>query len=362
MTSNKTFLTLCFITLLTTIKSFSQSGIAHPNQNLLDSMTVAIEQRAYPNIDAIIISQNEKTVYENYFNGLTKDSLHDTRSSFKSVTGLLIGIAIDKGFIKSVNEKVYSFFPEYKNYSNWDSRKDSMTIQNLLEMKSGYDCEEWNSTKDCEDEMTNSDDWIKFSLDLRILNTPGTVWAYNSSNAVILGGIIANASKMPVAQFADTFLFKPLGIKNYRWTKDPLGHGMTAGSFYILPADMAKIGQLVLNKGIWKGKRIVSKKWIEEATQRITQIEDFSNVKISRTKLATPQATYYGYTWYNEEIRTDKIKENVIFASGNGGQYIMVISDLNLVVAFTGNSYNSWKSKLPFDLLIKYILPYFRKQ
>jgi CubicO group peptidase (beta-lactamase class C family) len=116
--------------------------------------------------------------------------------------------------------------------------------------------------------MTNSDDWVKFSLDLRIVNDPGAVWAYNSSNAVILGGIIANASKMSVSKFADTFLFRPLGIKNYRWTKDPLGHGMTAGSFYIhlLTQLNRAIG---IKQRDMEGQKNCFKKWIEEATQRI---------------------------------------------------------------------------------------------
>ncbi|MDR6562782.1 MULTISPECIES: serine hydrolase [unclassified Arcicella] len=350
----KNILFICLIISFTSISSFSQV-----NKTLLDSLTIAIEHGAYPNIDGIVVSQKGKLIYEKYFNGLTQSSLHDTRSSFKSITGLLVGIAIDKGYIKSVNEKVYSFFPEYKDFKNWDSRKDGMTVQHLLAMKSGFDCEEWDGAKDCEDEMAETKDWVKFSLDLPMSHPSGTHWAYTSCNTMILGGIVANASKMSILAFADKFLFQPLGIKNYRWTKDPSGHGMTAGSFYILPSDMAKIGELVLNKGMYKGKRIVSEKWIKEATQPITKIENFSNVSISKAKSAIPQPTFYGYTWYNEEIRTDKIRHNVIFASGNGGQYIMVIPDLALVVAFTGNSYNSSKSKLPFAILIKYILPYF---
>lgn len=325
----------------------------------LDSLSTTLEKGAYPNIDAIAISQNGKTCYEKYLNGFNKNSLHDSRSSFKSVTGILIGIAIDKGYIKDIHQKVYSFFPEYTNYGNWDSRKTSMTIQNLLEMKSGYHCEEWNGTIDCEAEMSNSADWIKFCLDLPLKNAPGSTWAYSSINTMILGGIIAQASKMSVSQFADKFLFKPLGITNYRWTKDPAGHEMTSGSFYIRPIDMVKIGELLLTNGVVKGKRIVSEKWLHEATGRITKIENFSNVKISKNTTAIPQPTYYGYTWYNEEIQTNTFKYNIVFASGNGGQYIMVVSKLNLVISFTGNSYNSSRSKLPFDILIRYILPQF---
>jgi CubicO group peptidase (beta-lactamase class C family) len=340
-------------------QSFCQTSKDKSSDGLLDSLSIALQNGKYSNVDAVVISQNGKVCYEKYFNGFTRDSLHDSRSSFKSITGLLIGIAVDKGYIKNIHQRAYSFFPEYQNYNNWDNRKDSITIQNLLEMKSGYNCEEWNGTIDCEAEMSSSNDWIKFCLDAPLKNDPGKVWAYSSINTMILGGIIANASKMTVTQFADKFLFKPLGIINYRWSKDPVGHEMTSGSFYTLPTDMIKIGELMLNKGSFQGKKVISEKWVNEAAQRITKIESFSNVRISKNTTAIPQPTYYGYTWYNEEIVTNKFKYNVVFASGNGGQYIMMVSELNLVISFTGNSYNSSRSKLPFDILIKYILAHF---
>jgi CubicO group peptidase (beta-lactamase class C family) len=341
---------------------YSSSNAQQNSVNLLDSISIAVKNDAYPNLEGVIITQRDKLVFEEYFHGFGKDSLHDTRSAFKSVAGILIGIAIDKGFIKNVHEKVYSFFPEYKPFGNWNILKDSMTIEHLLEMKSGFDCEEWNGDKDCEDDMETTQDWIRFCLDLPLKNKPGTHWDYTSINAMLLGGIIAHATHMTVSDFADIYLFKPLGITNYRWTKDPLGHETSAGSFFISTRNMNKIGQLVLHDGVFNGKRIVPKNWIKNMTERRHKIEDFSNVSISKNKTAIPQPTYYGYTWYNEEVKTKKLKYNIVFASGNGGQYIMVVKDLQLVVTFTGNSYNSSKSKLPFDILINYILPYFDKR
>lgn len=327
---------------------------------MLDSIDISVKNGVYSNLDAIVISKHCKIVFQGYYNAQTKDILHDTRSAFKSITAILIGIAIDKGFIKSVNQKVYDFFPTYKKPKEWDKRKDSLTIEHLLTMKSGFNCEEWNGDKDCEDEMETTNDWIKFCLDLDFKNSSGSKWDYTSINAMILGGIIANSSRMSVSKFAEKYLFNPLKITKYRWTKDPLGHETTAGSFYILPTDMLKIGELVLNNGVYQEKRIVSAQWIEQMTQRVTLIEGFSNVRISKNKKAIPQPTYYGYMWYNEQVETENLDYNLIFASGNGGQYIMVVKDLDLVVAFMGNSYNSSKSKLPFDVMIKYILPVFQ--
>ena len=151
------------------------------NLPLLDSITLKIENKSYPNVHSVLISHNGLTVYEKYFEPYTRDSLHDTRSSFKSITSILVGIAIDRGFIKGLDQKVYGFFPEYQRFQHWDSRKAEMTLRNLLEMKAGFDCEEFNGTKDCEEEMSRSEDWVKFSLDLPLSHRPGEHWSYNSS-------------------------------------------------------------------------------------------------------------------------------------------------------------------------------------
>src|SRR5580700_5869601 len=149
MMSGKQFFLFVLPFLCMAIRSSGQA-----EAQLAKSLDVSTISRQYPNIDAILVAQGRKTIFEQYYNGLTKDSLHDTRSSFKSLTAILLGIAIDKGFIKSVKEKVYSFFPEYAHYENWVPDKDSMTIEDLLEMKSGFDCEEWEGTRDCENEMS----------------------------------------------------------------------------------------------------------------------------------------------------------------------------------------------------------------
>ncbi len=118
-----------------------------------------------------------------------------------------------------------------------------------------------------------------------------------------------------------------------------------------------KIGQMVLKKGMWNGRRIVSADWIGKSTMTPVPIPDFSFVKFSRSSVAIPQPTYYGYYWYKEEIGTKTFRENVLFASGNGGQYIMIVERLGIVVVFTQGNYHSWKAKKAFDLLARFILP-----
>jgi CubicO group peptidase (beta-lactamase class C family) len=268
-----------------------------------------------------------------------------------------MGIAIDKGLVRNVNQRVYPFFPGQTLLTNSDTLKRSMTIKDLLNMESGFDCEEFNDGKDCETDMMATKDWLRFSLALPMKDPPGRVWAYTSCDPMIIGGIISQAAKMSIMEFAKRYLFQPLGIINYRWTVDPSGHGMTAGSFYIRPADMMKIGDLVRQNGMWQGKRIVSESWLKESTRTPISIPEFSFVKYSRSAVAIPQPTYYGYYWYKESIKTKTYKEDVLFASGNGGQYIMIIKRLDLVVVFTQGNYNSWKAKRAFDLLARFILP-----
>ena len=325
----------------------------------MDHLTADVEKSTYPNIHSILISKGRNIMYEHYFSGFNKDSLHDSRSSFKSVTSLLIGIAIDKGLIKNVDQKVYTYFPEYKQIFENDERKKKITIKNLLEMESGLDCEEFNDTKNCEDSMTTTKDWVKFSLALLMNNEPGKVWAYTSCNPMIISGIIRNVAHTSIMNFAKHNLFDPMGITNYKWTVDPSGNGMTAGSFYIKPRDMLKIGMLVRDDGVYKGKQIVSAKWIKESTTATIPIPQFSFVKSSKSKVAFPQPTYYSYYWYNELLKTKTLSENIVFASGNGGQYIMIIKSLDLVVVFTQGNYGTWKAKQAFDILAKYIVPSF---
>ncbi|WP_346318021.1 serine hydrolase [Chitinophaga sp. YIM B06452] len=353
---------LLSIPVLYTLAANAQEKTRPANLPLLDSMTRAAEQNVYANIHSIVIAKEGKKVYERYFNGWNKDSLHDTRSAFKSVTSLLAGIALDKGFIKDIRQQVYSFFPKYQPFKNPDARKGAMTVKDLLEMKSGFDCEEFNDGKDCEDEMSETNDWLKFSLDLPLKNAPGKVWAYTSCNPVIVGGIISQTAGMPVQRFAEQYLFRPLGIRKYRWTMDATGHVTTAGSFFMLPADMLKLGELVRQNGTWQGRQIVSSSWLRESTTATTVIRGFSFAEIGGVPASTTQAARYGYYWYRERIKTVRLAVDVLFASGNGGQYIMIINELGLVVVFTQGNYGSRSAKRAFDLLVKYILPAFSPQ
>jgi CubicO group peptidase (beta-lactamase class C family) len=322
---------------------------------LFQAMTVAVSNNTYTGIHSILVFHQGSLDYEHYFNGYAMDSLQDTRSCFKSVVSLLVGIAIDQGFIKNIHQSVYDFFPEYASLVTADPRRQRMTIANLLQMESGFDCEEFNGTHDCETGMESSADWVRYSLSLPLKDFPGRAWAYTTCDAVILGGILSRATGMSVPEFARKYLFDPLGIIRYRWTFDSTGNAMTGGSFFARPRDLLKIGRMVMEGGMWENHRIVSAAYMHACTEGTLRLPGVSFAAGAR--MPSPHPTYYGNYWYNEVVACKDYKVNVRFASGNGGQYIMVVPELNLVAVFTQGNYNSWKEKRAFDMLVKYILP-----
>ncbi len=317
----------------------------------LTDLKALIASDKYPNIDGVILSKNKKILIEEYFNGFKKNSLHDTRSSFKSITSLLAGIAIDKGLF-SVDDEIHKFIPEWKN-----DPRGNITVRDLLEMKSGLACEGFHDVgPDCESDMWETDDWLGYILDIPLRYDPGLKWEYTSMEPELVGIIISRTSNTTIIEFAEKHLFEPLAIKNYKWFITPNGGGYAAGSFNMKPIDMLKIAQLVSNKGNWQGQQIISEEWINESTNCQTNV-DMSFSYWAGTKNAINTSAKYGYLWYREFLQYGDIKTDVLFASGNGGQYMMVLEDYDAVIAFTGSNYGSWRGKLPFDILLKYLIP-----
>ena len=330
--------------------SLSSSSQQVSNEKLIELKKVVASDK-YPKVDGVVISKNSEILFEEYFNGFDSDSLHDTRSSFKSITSLLAGIAIDQGLFKT-EDKLHLFFKEWKN-----DPRGKITIKDLLQMKSGLACEGFFGIgTDCETEMWETNDWQEYILNIPLRHNPGLNWAYTSMEPELIGMIISRTSKMTLVEFARQYLFEPLEIENYQWFITPSGDGYAAGSFFMKPIDMWKIAQLVLTNGKWKGEQIVSESWIKESTDCQTDVE-MSFVRFARTINAKYATANFGYFWYRELLKYEDINTEVLFASGNGGQYIMILKDYNAVIVFTGSNYGNWKGKLPFDILLKYIIP-----
>ena len=249
------------------ISSIEAEGL---DQSRLVNLTDLITKETYKRLHSMLILKNGKLVYENYFNGYREDILHNNYSAAKSFTSLLIGIAIDKGFIESVDIPVLSLLPEYADSQNPDARKNTITIRHLLTMNTGLNCNDWIPQGPGEIHMRKTSDWIRYTFDLPLINDPGMHPSYCTGNVVALGRIIEKTSGISLQEFANTYLFGPLGISKYKWDIMPDGRASGGGLFYLRPRDMAKISLLILTKGVWKEKRIVSTSWPSACWQKQT--------------------------------------------------------------------------------------------
>lgn len=311
----------------------------------------------YSNIAGMVVLKDSNTLYENYFNGCTANSRIHVYSVTKSIISILIGIAIDKGYIKSVNQKVLDFFLDY-TVKKGETTIQNITLKNLLTMTAPYKYVIFAPYK----KYFTSDDWVKFTLDL--LGGRGKIGKFRYAPLIgpdILSGIIVKATGQSVLDFATKNLFSPLGIivesnvvfhskeeqlafnkaKNISgWVADPNGVNTGGWGLTLSSRDMAKIGQLYLDNGIWDGKQIVSKRWIDESTKEHSRWE----------KLNLP----YGYLWW-----LDSDKEHGYAAMGDGGNIIYVNTKKKMVVSIT--SLFVPKAKDRIKLIKEYIEPIFEE-
>lgn len=299
-------------------------------------------------VHSILLVNDGELIIEEYFDGYSVGKQHDLRSVTKSIRSLLVGIAIDQGFIEDINDPVSKYLIDLAPKKNLDERKEQISIKHLLTMSSGLDCNDWDKkSKGQEDKVYKKKDWLQYTLDLPVINDPGTVSHYCSMGSILVAEIISQTSNMDVTEFAEEYLFKPLGISNVSWGHTSKKEVISSGKrLYMTPRDMAKIGLLILNEGTWNGTRIVSEQWIQESTTPKTKITGID----------------YGYFWWNIPSQVNEQILSSKTATGNGGQYIMVIPELDMVAVFTGGAYNSQEDKLPFAILNRVFLPTFYSQ
>lgn len=265
----------------------------------------------------------------NYFDPSTHpfwkgSDAHTLQSVTKSVTATLIGIAIKRGEISGTDKPLLSFFDKY-DLSKVDSRLRKATLADLLTMRSGIEWHEQDRPLDSTNTTTQleqSRDWIRFTLAQPSDAEPGTKWVYNSGGSALMAEVIRRATNMHVDDYAKKYLFEPLGIRDFHWKLTPTRHPDTEGGLYLSPLDLAKIGQLYLDDGVWQGARILPPGWAKEATARIV---DHINAQAT--------SPGYGYQWW----RYDRRGVEVWAGNGFGGQFLIVIPQ-HRIVAVT----NSW--------------------
>ena len=300
----------------------------------------------YKDVHGILVYRGGRLVIEEYFYEYDRDRVHQMRSASKSVVSTLVGIAIDRGVLAGDGELVLKRLP-YDSYANADQRKGQLTLRDLLTMRSGLACNDWDgNSPGNESRVYQSLDWVKFVLDLPMVEPPGTHGQYCSGNVAVAGRMVERATGTTLPAFAQQHLFTPLGISSssVRWNYTlSASNAATFAQLYLRPRDMLKLGVLFQQRGRWQGRQIVSREWVERSTERWSTVGDQD----------------YGYFWWHQwadvALPGGNRRVDMVVATGNGGQKIYLVPSLDLIVVLTGGNYNAQSPAMA--IMAKELLP-----
>ena len=317
---------------------------------ILREAVTKINNGEYGRIHSLLIARNNYLIMEEYFSGYESDDIHPVYSVTKSITSALIGIALKQGKINSLDTKLLEFFPEYAKIENLDQYKKKISLKNVLTMTAGFQWDEssipWFDPLNDARKMSESYDSIKYVLDLPMSDPPGK-FVYNSGCSMLLSGVLKNTTGQSAEEYANDHLFKQIGIKKWRWSILSIRSNRmtnTSGGLNLRPIDMARIGILYLNEGSWLKKQIIPKEWHQVSTKRHVRVD---------------KEAAYGYQWWiildNNERSKDLSIKDAYFAWGWGGQFILVIPHLNMVVVSTAE--NIENDIIFFNMIRDHVLP-----
>jgi CubicO group peptidase (beta-lactamase class C family) len=300
----------------------------------------------YKDVHSVLLYHRRKLVLEEYFYGYGVQRPHQLRSATKSIVGALAGIAVDRGALAGKDERVLARLG-YRTYANPDPRKAEITLGDFLSMSSGLDCNDHSSTSPGrETVLDEAADWVKATIDLPMINNPGTRAYYCSGGVAVVGRLTENAVHMRLPDFAQATLFGPLGIAraDWAWNYDLTNADKEYSQIHLRPRDMLKVGILFADHGRWQGKQIISSSWVKASLAEQSHVDNVS----------------YGYFWWrpwlNVETAAGSQHVNLIAAQGNGGQKIYIVPQYDLVAVFTGGAYNA-ESTPPNAIMATIILP-----
>jgi CubicO group peptidase (beta-lactamase class C family) len=311
------------------------------NGEKIDEMMSATLDGQYPLVHSMLLVKDGRLVFEEYCYGQDREQKHTMASVTKSITSILFGIALDQGKIESLDQEIYTFFPKYKG-THWIDQQYDITLRHVLSMTAGLDWNEklpYTDPRNDNTAMNASDDWLGYILDREMVGVPGEKYEYNSGLSFLLGEVIKQAAGENASQFAEKYLFEPLGISEYTWRVNAQGLCDTGGGLFLRPRDAAKISRMMLDGGRWQGRQIVPEEWVRESTRQQTRPNDYA----------------YGYQWHLKRFTVMNTALRCIQAAGYGGQFLMLFPALDLVVLFTAGDYNGDGGR-PYIRLETYIL------
>ena len=333
----------------------------------LEDMMTAVGRGEFPIVDSIAIASQGTLVFNETIRTQLDDkdgwvangdlSMHVQMSASKSIASILVGIAIDLGDIGGVDVPYLSLF-DYPGYENWDDRKDQITLEHVLTMRLGLEWDEWNPSYSDPDNAlihfrNQNHDYSKGLLDLPMDADPGSRYAYNTMATVSLGQAVQNRGPLTYADFLNTYLLGPLRITQVNWIETPTGLPDLGGGLFLRTRDMAKVGQMCMDDGRWNGQQIVSSEWVAASTQ------SYTDLGWSEPETRDWQVDGYGYQWWIGHFDHGGQVLTTFAALGWGQQLVMVIPDLELVIAVNSHGYEELASQgnQVYELISRFVLP-----
>ncbi|MEA2766047.1 MAG: hypothetical protein QOK07_2451 [Gemmatimonadaceae bacterium] len=301
-----------------------------------------------PFIHSLLIARNGKLVLEEYFAGYQRDFVHDTRSAAKTFTSVLLGAAMLGGAPISPETPIASVMGYAAPFANPDPRKQKITLANLMTHSSGLACDD-NDDASPGNENTQwtqsaQPDFWKFMMDLPMSTDPGAHYAYCSGGMNLAGAALTIGTKTWLPELFDRTLARPLQFGRYYFNLSPALEGYLGGGMRMRPRDLLKVGQLYLDGGVWNGKRIVAQSWVTRSTSK--QVEGSTNGND-------------GYAWHRNDLKSGARTYREYEANGNGGQFLIVVPELDLAVVFTAGNYGDYRVWRWFrdDMVANAIIP-----
>lgn len=282
------------------------------SQGMIESVLLQADEvaQSFPSIRSLLVVRNGFLVFERYYRGFLAEDRPAIRSVTKSIASLAYGIALDRGDLPGLDQRVEEVFPQY--FGPEDDAKRAITVRHLLTMTSGL-----NSLE--ADDGTLAVSWIGAYIQAPLISEPGAEFRYDGALPHLLSGMLTEATQLSLSEYMQQHVFAPLDITGVTWETDPEGFTSGFSGITISARDLAKIGLLYLREGMWEGRQIVPREWVEASSQNQAP--------------GGSAAAGYGYLWWlSDESRFDGF-----FAAGYGGQYIYVIPTLDLVVVITGD-------------------------
>lgn len=333
-----------------------------PAAEAFAAAAAAIESGEFKAITSVLVARHGEVVFEKYFDAGGAEARRNTRSATKTVTGLLAGLAIERGKIPAVSSPILPYLGAAigsRPLDNPDPRKAAITVEDLLTMSSLLECDDENSfSRGNEERMYLVEDWVRFYLDLPIQGFPawykkpaespyGRSFRYCTAGVTTLGAVVQSALGKPLASFAEEALFAPLGISGAEWQFSPLGLAQGGGGLGLRTRDLWTLGQVAADGGLWQGKRVVPAAWIAAATAPHAQIDE---------------ATRYGYLWWIQDFPPLAAFPGKALQSyamnGSGGNTVQVIPGLDAVIVVTTTNFNvPQPHRLTQKLLLERLLP-----